>query len=257
MTKINWLATNSYPNAILLQSWLLEQGISYSLAQRYIQSGWLKRLSSGVFYRPSAEEASFPSWVDALLAVQNQLSLPIHLAGLSSLSYQGLGHYLQLGKGQVWLSTNNKQSIPKWFQNFSEQDWIWCVSSKLELLPEKDLRKISIEGKELLVSTAELAAYELVDAIGKHISFEYVAELFQGLVGLSPRRVQSLLERSRAVQTNRIFLFLANYYDHQWVKHLDESKIELGSGKRQVVKDGVYDGRYQITIPATLGKSNE
>ena len=105
-----------------------------------------------------------------------------------------------------------------------------------------------------MASTAELAAYEIVDAIGKHISFEHVAELFQGLVGLSPRKTQSLLERSHAVQTNRVFLFLARHHGHQWTNRLDEKKIELGQGKRQVVKGGVYDEQYQITVPATLGR---
>lgn len=251
MAKINWLATRTLPNDILLQSWLLEQGISYSLAQRYVQSGWLKRLSPGVFIRPSADDAVQPNWKNALLAVQEQLSLPVHLAGLSSLAYQGLSHYLQLGQEQVWLGVKDKQTLPKWFRTF-EQGWLFCSNSKLELLPEKDLQKITVEGKELTASTTALAAYEIVDAIGKHISFEHVSELFQGLVGLSPRKVQSLLERSHAVQTNRIFLFLAHYHDHQWAKHLDESKIELGTGKRQVVKDGLYNERYQITIPAAL-----
>ena len=52
-----------------------------------------------------------------------------------------------------------------------------------------------LKEKELTVSCAELAAYEVVDAIGKLISFEHVAELFQGLVNLSPRKVQDILEQ--------------------------------------------------------------
>ncbi|WP_211223038.1 type IV toxin-antitoxin system AbiEi family antitoxin domain-containing protein [Leucothrix mucor] len=55
-----------------------------------------------------------------------------------------------------------------------------------------------------------------------------------------------------AVRTNRIFLFLSHYHDHQWAKHLDESQIELGSGKRQVVPEGRYDERYKITVPESL-----
>lgn len=257
MSKINWLATHTLPSDILVQSWLLKHGISYSLTQRYVQSGWLKRLSPGVFFRPGTDEAMRPDWKNALFAVQEQLGLPIHLAGLSSLAYQGLSHYLQLGQEQVWLGVRNKQNQPKWFKNFSEQGWIFCSNNKLTVQPDKDLKKIPVEGKELIASTTELAAYEIIDAIGKHISFEHAAELFQGLVGLSPRKVQSLLERSSAVQTNRIFLFLAHHYNHQWAKHLDETKVELGSGKRQVVKSGMFDERYQITIPTTLGMANE
>ncbi|MDX7017774.1 type IV toxin-antitoxin system AbiEi family antitoxin domain-containing protein, partial [Klebsiella aerogenes] len=109
-----------------------------------------------------------------------------------------------------------------------------------------------VKEKELTVSCAELAAYEVVDAIGKLISFEHVAELFQGLVNLSPRKVQDILERSSSVQANRIFLFLGRYYDHQWVNRVDETRIKLGAGKRQVVEKGRFDERYQITVPEIL-----
>jgi CRISPR/Cas system-associated protein Csx1 len=47
-------------------------------------------------------------------------------------------------------------------------------------------------------------------------------------------------------------LFLSHYYGHQWVKRLDEKKIKLGSGKRQVVENGRFDEAYQITVPETF-----
>ena len=252
-SKINWLVSHASPGTLVLQQWLTENGVSYSLAQKYTQSGWLKKLSSGVYYRPSLK----PGWVDVLQAADMQLHLPVHLAGLGSLTHQGLSHYLQLGKAQVWIGVKNKQSLPKWFREFSNQKWLYCGNHKLEILPEKDLKVITVKGKELKASCPELAAYEVVDAIGKYITFEHAAELFQGLVNLSPRKVQSLLERSRSVQTNRVFLFLSHYYDHQWVQRLDETNIELGSGKRQIVEKGRLDERYQITVPETLTLKQE
>lgn len=147
--------------------------------------------------------------------------------------------------------------MPKWFREFSEQGWLYSANNKLQLIPEKDFKAVAIKGQELTVSCPELAAYEVVDGVGKQISFEHVAELFQGLVNLSPRKVQSILERSRSIQANRIFLFLSHYHDHQWAKRLDESVIELGTGKRQVVEKGRYNERYQITIPEALGMKKE
>ncbi|WP_394167864.1 type IV toxin-antitoxin system AbiEi family antitoxin [Photobacterium piscicola] len=251
-SKINWLITHSSPGALVLQQWLTENGISYSLAQKYAQSGWLKKLCAGVYYRPSIKDDMKPSWVDALQAMDIQLHLPVHLAGLSSLTHQGLSHYLQLSKEQVWIEAKNKQSLPKWFREFPNQNWFYCGNNKLQIVPEKYLKAILIKGKELRVSCPELAAYEVIDSIGKQISFEHASELFQGLVNLSPRKVQSLLERSSSIQTNRVFLFLSHYHGHQWAQRLNETKIELGSGKRQVVKKGRLDDRYQITIPETL-----
>ena len=252
-SKINWLLTHSSPGDLVLQQWLTENGVSYSLAQKYAHSGWLTKLSSGVYYRPDAQGKLKPSWVDAIQALGVQLHFPIHLAGLSSLTHQGLSHYLQLNKEQVWIGVKHKPSLPKWFREFPYQDWFYCGNHKLELIPKKDLKTITVKGKELTVSCAELAAYEVVDAIGKQISFEHVAELFQGLVNLSPRKVQGILERSRSVQTNRVFLFLSHYYDHQWAKRIDELGIHLGAGKRQVVENGRFDERYQITVPDNFG----
>ena len=252
-SKINWLLTHTSPGDLVLQQWLTENGVSYSLAQKYAHSGWLTKLSSGVYYRPDAQGGLKPSWVDAIQALGVQLHFPIHLAGLSSLTHQGLSHYLQLNKEQVWIGVKHKPSLPKWFREFPYQDWFYCGNHKLELIPKKDLKIITVKGKELTVSCPELAAYEVVDAIGKQISFEHVAELFQGLVNLSPRKVQGILERSRSVQTNRVFLFLSHYYDHQWAKRIDEVGIHLGAGKRQVVENGRFDERYQITVPDNLG----
>jgi hypothetical protein len=248
-SKINWLVTHTAPGALVLQQWLIENGVSYSLAQKYAQSGWLKKLCSGVYYRPDGNDELKPSWVDAIQAIDGQLHFPVHLAGLSSLTHQGLSHYLQLSKEQVWIGVKNKQSLPKWFREFQHQNWFYCGNHKLEVIPDRDLKTVIVKGKELPVSCPELAAYEVVDAIGKQISFEHAAELFQGLVNLSPRKIQSLLERSSSVQTNRVFLFLSHYYGHQWVKRLDEKLIQLGSGKRQVVENGRFDEAYQITVP--------
>ena len=251
-SKINWLINHTSPGSLVLQPWLTENGIQYSLAQRYTKSGWLKKLSSGVYYRPEPSGKLKPDWPDALQAITQQLGLPVHLAGLSSLTHQGLSHYLQLNSEQVWIGVRSKQTLPKWFREFSGQTWLYSGNHKLNELSEKDLTTVSVKGKELRASRPELAAYEVVDAIGKNIRFEHAAELFQGLVNLSPRKVQSLLSRSSAIQTNRIFLFLSHYCGHQWVKRLDESQIQLGSGKRQVVTNGRYDERYQITVPLSL-----
>lgn len=256
-SKINWLVANTYPGSLVLQQWLTENGISYSLAQRYTHSGWLKKISSGVYYRSGANDDIKPDWVGALQAMDMQLKHPVHLAGLSSLALQGLSHYLHLRKEHVWIGVKNKQSLPKWFREFPNQNWFYCGNHKLEIYPEKDLKVISVKGHELKASCPELAAYEIVDAIGKQISFEHAAELFQGLVNLSPRKVQSLLERSRSVQTNRVFLFLSHYYGHQWTQRIDESKVLLGSGKRQVEEQGRFDERYQITVPEILSVKKE
>ena len=240
---------------LVLQPWLTEHGISYSLAQRYVQSGWLCKYAHGVYYRPDPRRNNAPDWVDALQALIEQLRLPIHLAGLSSLTHQGLSHYLTTENDQIWLGLPSRQALPKWCQEWPNIRWIYCRNSKLTFEP-KDITTVTVEKRDLSASTPELAVYELIECIGKHSHFESISALFEGLVHLSPRKVQSLLERSRSVQTNRIFLFLGHYYQHPWVQRLDESRIHLGSGKRQVVAEGHLAARYQITVPQSFHKKH-
>lgn len=91
--------------------------MSYSLAQKYAQNGWLKKLCSGVYYRPDAQGDRKPTWVDAIQALDVQLGVSVHLAGLSSLTHQGLSHYLQLNKEQVWISVKISRPYQNGFVN--------------------------------------------------------------------------------------------------------------------------------------------
>ena len=60
----------------------------------------------------------------------------------------------------------------------------------------------------------------------------YVMEM---LSILPPKNVQRLLEGCRSVKVKRLFLFMAEKARHAWFD-----------------KGGVYDKKYQITIPAEL-----
>lgn len=249
-SKLNWLLNNTSSGSIILQSWLTKNGIQPSLAQKYTQSKWLIKLRSGVYVRPGRD----PEWQDALLCLADQLNVSTHLAGLTSLQYQGKSHYLQVKNNDIWLGIQNKASIPKWFRAFPEinhkrHQWKFLTYNKLEEIKDSDTITLDLKGVTLQASSPELAAYEILEAIPKLISFEHAAELFQGLVSLSPKKVESILKRSRSVKSNRLYLFLAHYYNHPWAKRLDESAINLGSGKRQIVQGGKLDKRYQITVP--------
>ncbi len=78
-------------------------------------------------------------------------------------------------------------------------------------------------------------------------------ELMEGLNNMRPALTQQLLETCRSVKVKRLFLFMAEKAGHDWLSYLNLEKIDLGSGKRSIVKDGVYVPRYQITIPKELG----
>lgn len=250
--KINHLLNTIAFGDIVIQSWLSRHEISPQLARKYCESKWLIKLGVGAYYRAGKQ----PKWQHAIHCLQYKKNENIHVAGLTSLSLQGKAHYLPFGEETIWLNVRTNSVLPKWFIDFPDIDfsehissWNIIKTSKLESVREDDLTVLRVDGIELKASTAELAAYELLEEVPKQISFEHAAQIFQGLVNLSPRKIQSLLERSNAVKTNRLFLFLAHYYNHSWVKRINDSRIYLGSGKRHVVANGKLDKQYSITVP--------
>jgi hypothetical protein len=66
--------------------------------------------------------------------------------------------------------------------------------------------------------------------------------------------VEKLLTLSQSVHTKRLYLFFASFYEHAWFKRVDTSKIDLGSGNRQVVVNGKLNAQYQITVPENFAK---
>jgi hypothetical protein len=77
-------------------------------------------------------------------------------------------------------------------------------------------------------------------------------ELMEGLNNLPPKQVQMLLEKCESVKVKRLFLYMAEKAKHSWFNYLDTEKIDLGRGKRSVVKNGALVEKYGITVPKEL-----
>ncbi len=119
-----------------------------------------------------------------------------------------------------------------------------------------NLHTVLVDGFGIPVSRRELAILETIFLIGKSHRFEEVDELFESLTTLDASVLQTLLESCQSIRACRIFLFLAHKHAHPWLSGINESKIELGRGKRAVVKGGRLDARYQITVPASEVESD-
>lgn len=149
-SKINWLVNNTSSGDIVLQSWLSDHGIMPQLARKYCQSKWLIKLSSGVYYRAGYN----PKWQHAIHCLQKQSNFKVHLAGLTSLSYQGKAHYLQLSEESIWINVQGQNILPKWFKTFpnlvvsedSKFQWEVIKTSKLIDISEDDLVSVNIDG---------------------------------------------------------------------------------------------------------------
>jgi hypothetical protein len=104
----------------------------------------------------------------------------------------------------------------------------------------------------IMLSAPERAVLELLDELPSHESFHQVDMLFEGLANLSPRRLMVLLADCRSVKVKRLFFFFAARHQHAWLKRIDRAKVDLGSGKRVLVKGGRLDPATLITVPEDM-----
>lgn len=245
--KINQLLS-THPSGIVYQSsWLVKQGYSLDLQKRYRKSDWLTSIGTGAMIR-SGHNVGYEG---AIYALQQQAGLFVHPAGKTALSLLGKAHYLELSPKKAVVFGGKDEKLPTWCKT---HDWgIQLDYYSSSFLPA-DIGLVEVELKtfSIQVSSAARAILECLFLAPKNQELVECYQLMEGLNNLRPNLVQNLLETCTSIKVKRLFLFLAEKANHSWVKHLNIEKIDLGSGKRSIVKNGVYNPKYKITVPAEL-----
>jgi predicted nucleotidyltransferase component of viral defense system len=77
-------------------------------------------------------------------------------------------------------------------------------------------------------------------------------QILSGLVNLRPGILQKLLEGCNSIKVKRLFLYMSNKANHQWAQFLELSTVDLRQGERSIVKNGVYDPKYRISVPPRI-----
>lgn len=255
-SKLNLLLKKWPPGTVAVHSWLKEQGIYQQLAYKYEQSAWLKRIGEGAYIR----DGETVPWTGAVYALQSQLNLPIHVGGKTALAMNGFSHFLSpRGKAPVYLFGEPMAKLPAWFRNHK---WETRVIHKMPRLfagnvKNSSLTTVPIEHYELRVSSPERAILEVLHLVPQEQSFVEARQLMESLTALRPDMVQSLLENCNSIKAKRLFLYLAEATEQPWFNKIRLAKINLGKGKRLIVKGGVFNSKYQITVPKELDDMNE
>lgn len=264
--KLNSLS-HLLPEGLLVDAaWLEQQGYSRSLRHQYAASGWLEQPARGVFQRPRGQL----SWEQVVISLQILLKHPISVGGRTALELSGYAHYLQQTQQQIHLYSDNK--IPSWLFKLNLPE-TFVIHNRNRFLPvptvTPDLLSLDDSASlvealipnglivspwghwvwPLIISTPERAYLEMLDELPQHESFHMADVIMEGLTNLSPRRMQYLLETARSIKVKRLFFLFAERHNQAWLKHLDKSKIDLGNGKRMLVKNGKLHTKYQITVP--------
>ena len=246
-SKLNHLLSTQPLGVVLSSAWLAEQGYSLDLQKRYKRSQWFDSIGTGALIRHSDQV----DYLGGIYALQSQLGLSVHPAAKTALSMQGKAHYLELSTKAVQLFGGSEDNLPLWFK---KRDWGVSVDCKLTSFLPPDLGLVEIEHKgfTVKVSSPARAVMECLYLAPKSQPLLEVFELMEGLNNLRPASVQKLLEGCTSVKVKRLFLYLADKAGHEWLSYISLDKVDLGSGKRAIVNNGVYVSKYQITVPKAL-----
>jgi len=76
-------------------------------------------------------------------------------------------------------------------------------------------------------------------------------------VNLRPDMLRAVLLSCTQVKAKRLFMWFADRHEHAWRERLATEGIDLGRGKRMIVKGGTYDANYQITVPREMNGGSE
>lgn len=254
--KLNRLE-NTLPQGLLVDSgWMEQEGYSTSLRSQYVSAGWLVQPVRGTFKRPLGDL----NWQKVVVSLQRLMNSDLVVGGRTALQAQGFSHYVS-AHGPSVIHLYGTKPAPGWLCKLPLNEKFYVHRSQVlfEKLAEPGpakagtVREIS-EASEwpLIVSTPERALLELLDDLPGRESFHQVDMLVEGMRSLSPRRLQALLNDCKSIKVKRLFFWFAERHRHTWLKQIDQTKVNLGSGKRMLVKGGKLDPKYLITVPEDL-----
>jgi hypothetical protein len=271
--KLNYLE-HQLPEGLLVDAaWLTKKGYSTSLRSQYVTAGWLEQPARQVYRRPRGSLR----WQQVVVSLQMLLGYPLTVGGRTALELEGYAHYLTHRTREVHLY--GPESPPAWLSKLRPGvRFLYCNSRKLFSGEDvrralKDLTSSAHANRAtdadppqrtflvqpwgqwdwpLVLSTPERAVLELLDELPERESFHQVDKLVEGLSNLSPLRLQKLLSDCRSVKVKRLFLFFADRHQHAWAKRIRKEGLDLGRGKRMLVKGGKLNATYQITVPEDL-----
>jgi hypothetical protein len=246
-SKINKLMQIQPSGVVLTSSWLKSKGYSAELLRTYRNSNWLQSIGNGAMIRKNDSV----DYNGAIYAMQQQMNLSVHPAAKTALSLMGKSHFLELGNKKVFIFGQACERLPSWFKKYN-----WGVDIRYNttaILPaDKGLIEKTYGNFIIKISSPARAMIECLYLAPQKQDLLECFEMMESLNNLNPSGVQELLEYCSSVKVKRLFLYMAEKAEHDWFKHINTSRIDLGAGKRSLANDGIYLAAYNMTVPREL-----
>jgi hypothetical protein len=183
----------------------------------------------------------------------------VRVGGRSALEMQGLAHYLPAGS-LLKIDLYGSAQLPHWVIDYPGPFSFRAHRRRLFVsLPEVGVHTKPFGAWDWPIpySTPELALLELLADLKDAADFSVADKLFEAAVNLRPDLLQTLLKACSQVKAKRLFLWFSDRHGHAWRRGLEAIDIDLGRGKRMIVKGGAYDAAYQITVPREMAGDGE
>jgi hypothetical protein len=200
-------------------SYLMELGYSYSLLQKYRKRGWIESLYKSVYVKPG----SAISPLGIVYALQKQKNMKIHIGGTTALIFKGISEQIYSIKEMknFHILASMRIFVPKWIKKY-------CSKNNLEL----NFKQLDIFKFEIGLT-----------------SFNY------NKMNITISSTEKLLENCRSIKSKRLFLYLSERYNKEYLQKINKNSIILGNGPRRIINDGsksVYIQKYDIEIPREI-----
>ena len=247
-TKIRQILEKAPYGSMLFGEWLSAHGMDAKSQYAYTKSGWLTRISKGVYKL----EGTNPTLLATISSYNTQLGKACIVGAYTALELRGYSHYVPMGKPKAYLFTNNDSRLPAWLL---QSEWDMTVRyMTTSFLGDGTLGTeiMTIDGHELLVSSPERAILECLNLPEASSSLLDIYYIMEGLTTLRPKLMQTLLENCTSQKVKRLFLYMAEKANHPWYKKLDTARVSMGTSRYMATPTGKYISKYNITIPKDL-----
>lgn len=234
---------------VVNRKWLKQQGFDRPSVDYYLRSGKLEAVARGAYRRPGPPL----KWEHLVYSLQ-EMGFPVHVGGRSALDLKGFAHHLPMKENQR-IKLFGVTNLPAWIQSAkSNATLIAAGKNRVEQLPRRALETLPFGhwDWELKISSVELALLELMVQIKEADDFSVADVYFESATVLRPDLVHALLQSCTHIKAKRLFLWFSKRHAHQWTEKLNAETIDLGSGKRMIVRGGALDAQFQITVPERM-----
>jgi Transcriptional regulator, AbiEi antitoxin, Type IV TA system/Transcriptional regulator, AbiEi antitoxin N-terminal domain len=256
------------PEGLLVdRDWLQKNGFNRPRVDSTIRSRKLEAVVRGLYRRPGPPL----KWEQVVYSLC-QMGHPVHVGGYTALIRQGMGHYVHLSQIET-INLYGASKAPSWLAQYRGGETVDReqqvnrnkYSFEFHTTPKfRNLTAAAILSKPfgtwdwlIPYSTPELAFVEMLDDIKDEADFEKADKTFEAAATLRPGILNEVLSACRSVKTKRLLFWFGARHKLPWFADLDRTRIDLGKGKRMLVRGGVFDSQFEITVPKGMARGTE